>query len=244
MMVLVAPTALPMDSARCPALRPWATTKYQRWVVFASTIRFLTISTPTWRAVWKPKVLVSSGRSMSLSIVLGTWITRIFPRVFSEMICASVAVPSPPMVMSMPTPSRSRASSVRWRCSGERVGLAREMPMYEPPRKWMRLVSSMVRGTTWEMSPSESHLKPSWMPMTSTPRSRARMVAAPITLLMPGAGPPATTMASFFMAPSKPKTPSRSRHLPRSRPSVLTPAPCSHRSSSCSIRPRASPARR
>ena len=44
--VSVAPAALPMPSARCPAFRPIATTKYQRDVVFASTIRFLTISTP------------------------------------------------------------------------------------------------------------------------------------------------------------------------------------------------------
>ena len=44
--VSVAPAALPMPSARWPVLRPIATTKYQRDVVFASTIRFLTISTP------------------------------------------------------------------------------------------------------------------------------------------------------------------------------------------------------
>ena len=54
--VSVAPAALPMPSARWPALRPIAMTKYQREVVLASTIRFLTISTPMWRAVWKPKV--------------------------------------------------------------------------------------------------------------------------------------------------------------------------------------------
>ena len=42
----VVPAPLPMPSARCPAFRPIATTKYQREVVFASTIRFLTISAP------------------------------------------------------------------------------------------------------------------------------------------------------------------------------------------------------
>ena len=41
--------------------------------------------------------------------------------------------------------------------------------------------------------------KPSRTPMTSTPSSAARMVAAPITLLIPGAGPPPTRMASFFV---------------------------------------------
>ena len=54
--VSVAPAALPMPSARWPALRPMAVTKYQREVVLASTMRFFTMSTPKWRAVWKPKV--------------------------------------------------------------------------------------------------------------------------------------------------------------------------------------------
>ena len=50
--VMVAPAALPTPNARCPALRPMATTKYQREVVLASAIRFFTSSTPMWRAVW------------------------------------------------------------------------------------------------------------------------------------------------------------------------------------------------
>jgi hypothetical protein len=41
-----APAALAMPRLRWPALRPIAITKYHREVVFASTIRFLTISTP------------------------------------------------------------------------------------------------------------------------------------------------------------------------------------------------------
>ena len=32
------------------------------------------------------------------------------------------------------------------RCAGSLVGLAREVPMCDPPRKWMRLTSSMVSG--------------------------------------------------------------------------------------------------
>ena len=48
----LAPADFPMPRARCPALRPIAITKYQRDVVLASTIRFLTISTPWCRAVW------------------------------------------------------------------------------------------------------------------------------------------------------------------------------------------------
>ncbi len=52
MRVMVEPAALPMPRARWPALRPMAMTKYHREVVFASTIRFFTRSTPMWRAVW------------------------------------------------------------------------------------------------------------------------------------------------------------------------------------------------
>ncbi len=52
MMVSVAPAALPMPSARKPALRPIATTANQRLVERASSIKFCTSSTPTWRAVW------------------------------------------------------------------------------------------------------------------------------------------------------------------------------------------------
>ena len=77
--VKVAPAALPMPRARWPALRPIEITKNQCEVVFASTMRFFTISTPTWRAVWKPKVSTCGGRSRSLSIVLGTWTTRMRP---------------------------------------------------------------------------------------------------------------------------------------------------------------------
>ena len=54
----------------------------------------------------------------------------------------------------------------------------------------------MVRGVTWSMSPRMIHSNPAWMPSTSTFSSCARMVAALITLLMPGAGPPAARIAS------------------------------------------------
>src|SRR5215831_21024156 len=68
--------------------------------------------------------------------------------------------------------------------------------MKEPPRKWMRDTVSIVSGRVWVESPCISHSKPSSQPTTSTPSSAARMVAAPITLLMPGAGPPPTRIAS------------------------------------------------
>ncbi len=84
MRVMVAPAALPMPRARWPALRPMAITKYQRPVVLASTIRLVTTWTPTWRAVWKPKVSTHGGRSRSLSIVLGAWTTRSRPAAISD----------------------------------------------------------------------------------------------------------------------------------------------------------------
>src|SRR5688572_23175968 len=89
------------------------------------------------------------------------------------------------------------------RCLASNVGLAREMPMCDPPRKWMRLTASMVRGVTCSTSPCISHSKPSRMPTTSTPPRRARIVAAPMTLLIPGAGPPPTRMANLFMGAEK-----------------------------------------
>jgi len=48
----------------------------------------------------------------------------------------------------------------------------------------MRLVSAIVSGTTCDTSPSMSHSNPCWIPSTSTLDRLARMVAAPMTLLM------------------------------------------------------------
>src|SRR6184192_4041607 len=99
------------------------------------------------------------------------------------------------MVMSCETLRRSKASTALSRCAGSFVGLAREIPIYEPPRKWIRLTSPMSSGVTCSMSPCMIHSNPSRTPSTSTASSRARMVAAPMTLLMPGAGPPPTRIA-------------------------------------------------
>src|SRR5918912_1147541 len=69
----------------------------------------------------------------------------------------------------------------------------------------MRLTSSIDSGTAQPLSPCISRLKPSRMPTTPTPATRARMVAAPMTLLIPGAGPPphssATRCDSGMLAP-------------------------------------------
>src|SRR5215831_12187672 len=55
----------------------------------------------------------------------------------------------------------------------------------------------MPSGTTWLVCPCISHSNPSRMPRTSTPSMTLRIVAAPMTLLMPGAGPPPTRMPSL-----------------------------------------------
>src|SRR5712691_10783475 len=56
----------------------------------------------------------------------------------------------------------------------------------------------MSSGVTWSMSPCMIHSNPSRTPSTSTASNRARIVAAPITLLIPGAGPPPTRIASVL----------------------------------------------
>jgi hypothetical protein len=132
-------------------------------------------------------------------MVFGTWTTRRAPFDSFASENALNAVSSPPIVMSLPTPRASSAESVFLRYSGFFVGFAREVPSVEPPRKWMRLVSVMVSGVTCVVSPCMIHLKPSWMPRTSTPERHARIVAAPMTLLIPGAGPPATRIASLSL---------------------------------------------
>src|SRR6478736_6047095 len=59
----------------------------------------------------------------------------------------------------------------------------------------MRDTVSISSGRTLLMSPRMMPEKPSRMPTTGMPSTHARMVAAPITLLMPGAGPPPTRIA-------------------------------------------------
>ena len=111
MSVSVAPAALPMPSARWPAFRPIEITKNQCDVVLASTMRFFTISTPTWRAVWKPNVSMCGGRSRSLSMVFGTCTTRSRPPECSTSFIAENAVSSPPIVMSCVTPRLASAAT-------------------------------------------------------------------------------------------------------------------------------------
>ena len=116
--VSVAPAALPMPSARWPALRPIAITKYQREVVFASTIRFFTMLDADVARGLEAEGVDVGGRSRSLSIVFGTCTTRMRPCAFSSSFIAEKAVSSPPIVMSCETLSRSSEMTVFSRCSG------------------------------------------------------------------------------------------------------------------------------
>src|SRR5712671_2807581 len=116
--------------------------------------------------------------------------------------------------MSCDTLRRNNASTALSRWLGSFVGLAREMPMWEPPRKWIRLTSPMSSGVTWSMSPCMIHSNPSRTPSTSTASNRARIVAAPITLLIPGAGPPPTRIASVLRSVIAVSLPSRGPGAP------------------------------
>src|SRR2546430_1037012 len=61
----------------------------------------------------------------------------------------------------------------------------------------MRDTSSIPSGRVLAASSRISHLKPSWTPSTSKPSLIASIVAAEITELIPGAGPPPTKIANL-----------------------------------------------
>src|SRR5208337_563277 len=83
------------------------------------------------------------------------------------------------------------------RCSGFFVGLAREVRRMEPPCRWIRETSSGRSSFVWDASPCMMWEKPSRSPTTRAPARAAVSAAAPITPLMPGAGPPPTTIPNI-----------------------------------------------
>ena len=204
MIVSVAPAALPIPSARCPAFRPIATTMYQRRVDLASSIRFLTSSTPTCRAVWKPNVGTCGGSGRSLSIVFGTCTLWMAPAERSLMKRDESAVSSPPIVTRCVMPACRSVSITARVASGDLVGFSREVPRIEPPSRCTRDTSSIASGCSPDGSRRTRCLNPSRMPMTSKPWLSASMVAAEMTALMPGAGPPPTRMPRRFGALMRP----------------------------------------
>ena len=197
MMLSAVPAELPIPSARCPALRPITITTYQRFVVRLSRIRFCTSCVPRCRAVSKPNVGMSPGSGKSLSIVLGMCATRTAPPDAFATSAADSAVSSPPIEASRVMPSSCSVLTHVRRCSGLRVGLAREVRRIAPPSELMNLTSDILRGMTCSALPSMRWLNPSRMPYTSAPLLSASSAQALMALLMPGAGPPPTRMPSL-----------------------------------------------
>src|SRR5436190_14259765 len=101
------------------------------------------------------------------------------------------------MLTSATTPSSSSALSTFCMLVSDFVGLVLEVPSMEPPRRWMPLTPSIVSLTACSVSPWASHLYPSRTPRTLNPWFMPSMVAALMTPLMPGAGPPPTRIASL-----------------------------------------------
>src|SRR5205823_295577 len=79
------------------------------------------------------------------------------------------------------------------------VGFARDVRRIEPPVTWMRDTSVMERSRPPSVRPSIRCWNPSRIPTTSQPEFRASIVAAEITELIPGAGPPPHRIPSFTM---------------------------------------------
>src|SRR2546423_1892361 len=138
------------------------------------------------------------GRGRSLSIVFGTWTTLISCPLRSATKLEESAVSSPPMVTRCVTPKRRSDSTTARVDFSDLVGLSRAVPSTEPPCRCIRETSSMRSGRTLEVSSRMSHLKPSCTPTTRKPSLIASMAAAEMTALMPGAGPPPTSMARTF----------------------------------------------
>ena len=132
-------------------------------------------------------------------MVLGTCTTLMRPAAFSSSFMAEKAVSSPPMVMRSVTPRRSSEITVFSSSCGSLVGFAREMPMCEPPRKWMR--EMRVDGERADVvdvalhEPLEAVLDAEDVHAFEQRRGWSRRA---MTLLMPGAGPPPTRIASFL----------------------------------------------
>ena len=144
----VAPAALPMPSARCPALRPIATTKYQRDVVLRVDHQVLDdLDADVARGLEAERVDVRRQVEVVVDGLRHVDDADAARRLLRRGVIAENAVSSPPMVISCVDAEAQQRRGPRSRgSSGSLVGLAREMPRIEPPRKWMRLTSSMVSG--------------------------------------------------------------------------------------------------
>src|SRR5579883_3135539 len=80
--------------------------------------------------------------------------------------------------------------------SSRLAGFVRLVPRIDPPRLKCGATSDTVNARVWVVSPATRFLNPSRTPTTSSPRLIASIVTDEITPLIPGAGPPPTTIAS------------------------------------------------
>ena len=203
MSVIDAPAALPMPRARWPALRPIATTKYQRPVVRASVIRFSTSSTkPMCRAVWNPNVLGVAGE---IEVVVDGLrhvhdahapLRRALDARRRE--ARVVAADRHELVDAEPFEARDRGlerALATWSGSARampEVGAAAEVDEADVVHRERLHVLDVALHDVGEAVADADDF--------AAPESSARIVAAPMTLLMPGAGPPPTRMPIFLAA--------------------------------------------
>ena len=140
MSVSVAPAALPMPSARWPALRPMAMTKYQRDVVLASTIRFLhDLDADVARGLEAERVDVGGKVEVVVDRLRHVHDVDAAAGLLLELHRRERGVVAADGDELRDVEAQQRDDGVLEVLRDRLVGLAREMPMCEPPRKWMRL---------------------------------------------------------------------------------------------------------
>ncbi len=130
-------------------------------------------------------------------MLLGTCTTRMLLR--DAMAAALFTMSSPPMQTRASILSLASAASVLSRLSGSRVTSRRDEPSRTPPSRWMRETSSTASSCCSSVYRCASQSKPSWKPMGTHPSLMASMATALMTPLVPGAGPPPTTMPMRLM---------------------------------------------
>ncbi len=140
MMVSVAAAALPMPRARWPAARPMLTIRYQREVVRASSARLRTM-----QHAQVPGRLEAEGRRRAgQRQVVVDGLGHVGHADGAAALACRPGWPNRPCRRRRWSPGRRRPGGARrrGRCamsSGDLVGLVREVPRMEPPRRWMPL---------------------------------------------------------------------------------------------------------
>ena len=205
--VIVAPPAMPADTAMWPTWRPMTSTTITRsWdsaVVWSRSIAADAICT----AVSNPKVI--SVPAMSLSMVLGT------PMQGTPSSCRSRATPSEP------SPPMAMIASMSWRADGrldpvhtvgDLVGLVRDVPRIVPPR------GRMPRTGRRRGPPRRRRSRPATRRGSRSPRRRA-----PARPCAPRRGSPRSVPGSRHLRSAPrfaPRHPNDARRRPMAPPSI------------------------